>query len=60
MLTLNQTFGPSSVDDQESDTWVGPTSVRVTTGLVGGVVSRGKVKVTELLYPEAFPAASLA
>src|SRR6185503_1444707 len=52
MYTLNQTLGPSSTEDQASDTCVGPTSVTETFGLVGGVVSRGSVKVTELLYAE--------
>ncbi len=58
MKTVNQTFEPSSVDDHASETCVGPTSVSETAGLVGGVVSRGSVNVTELLYPEALPAAS--
>src|SRR5918994_1453253 len=41
MYTLNQTLGPSSTDDHARDTCVGPTSVTVTVGLVGDVVSRG-------------------
>jgi hypothetical protein len=52
MKTVNQIFGPSSVDDHVSAMWVGPTSVTETTGFVGGVVSAGSVKLTELLYPE--------
>jgi hypothetical protein len=52
MKTVNQRFGPSSVDDQASETCVGPTSVSETTGFVGGVVSGGSVKLTALLYPE--------
>ena len=48
------------VDDQASDTCVGPTSSTVTTGLVGAVGLAGNVTVTGLLEPERFPAASLA
>ena len=44
--------GPSSTDDQASETCVGPTAVTETSGWVGGVWSRGVVKVTELLYFE--------
>jgi hypothetical protein len=44
--------GPSSIDDHASDTCVGPTSVTVTVGFVGGVVSGGVVKLTELLFFE--------
>src|SRR6266540_4258660 len=47
--TLNHTFGPSSTDDHASEICVAPTSVTETTGLVGGVVSRGSVNVTVLL-----------
>jgi len=60
LKTVNQTCGPSSVDDQASETCADPTSVTETTGLVGGVTSGGSVKVTELLYPEKLPAASRA
>jgi hypothetical protein len=45
-------FGPSSIDDQASETGVGPTSISETTGCVGGVVLGGNVKLTALLYPE--------
>jgi len=45
--TANQTFGPSSTDDQASETCVGPTSVSETTGLVGGMVSGGSVNVLQ-------------
>ena len=60
IVTVNQTFGPSSTEDHASDACVDPTSVTETTGLPGALVSRGSVKVTVLLYfealPEGFPA----
>jgi hypothetical protein len=49
--TENQT-GPSSIDDQASETCVGPASVTETSGFVGGVWSGGVVKLTALLYFE--------
>ena len=47
--TPNQRFGPFSLDWKASDTCVGPTSVRLTTGLVGGMLSAGNRTVTALL-----------
>jgi len=53
--------GPSSVDGvQVSETCVGPTSVTESTGAVGGVVSRGSVTVTVLLFPDLLPDPSTA
>src|SRR6266508_3660781 len=58
--TWKKITGPSSVDDHESDTWVGPTSVTETTGAVGGTVSRGSVTVTVSLRLELSPTTSTA
>jgi hypothetical protein len=58
--TEYQRWGPFSIDDQASETWVGPTSVTETSGFEGGIVSRGSVTVTALLAFEEFPAASTA
>ena len=52
LKTVNQTFGPFSTDDHASEAHVGPTSVIVTAGLAGGMVSAGSVNVTVLLYFE--------
>jgi hypothetical protein len=52
--------GPSSVDDQDSDTCVGPTSVTVRRGTDGGFASRGRLTVTLLLSFDLFPDPSTA
>jgi hypothetical protein len=57
--TQAQTWGPSSIDDQASETYVGPTSVTETTGAVGAV-SSGRLTLRVLLYFDLFPAASIA
>ena len=58
--TWYQMFGPLSVDDHMSATWVGPTPVTETRGVVGGTVSAVVVAVTKLLGCDQLLAASTA
>src|SRR5688572_1695208 len=58
--TWYQIFGPLSVADHMSATWVGPTPVTETRGVVGGTVSAVVVAVTKLLGCDQLFAASTA